>query len=437
MRRKRRGLTRAERRAKAEQAGVRRAQAANQRTAKREVAAQTTEKLSAALHTAEHTHLDRLVKLAYQNGPDLTFGDLNRKLVDDFLRTVLAKRPRLADRPYVWGLVYLAQAPWSHEPADWRPEGSGSLAAIRSLAQHLLGPYQIPYFLVDSLLDGWFNLDDGVHQLRTAALIGRGDSLYRDGRGYFVPLTLTRRMCHELLRTPTDLYLDEGVRRAQVLGYGGSEALARAIISRMGHVRDEEFMAEVIRWLCQTDRLDPTQFASLFRYLEAMKLENPEYSLRGRSWCAVVRAMRAWRQDQALVERLECSAAYARQKQPTQFAPSGFAGYKWSRPRRHKGRVVEQIEWTVSEILTARDLVSEGREMMHCVTSYARYIHKGQSSIWSLQLNGRRCLTIEVHNEPQQIAQLCGKKNRPPRPQEYAILLAWAKLNGLTIMPPP
>ncbi len=186
---KRRRLTRAERRSMAQQAATTKARAARERAARREAADQNAESLRTVLHSAGRATLDRLVDRAYRDGGAFHWRGPHSQAIGEFLRAVLSKRPRLADPPYLGVLEALAHVPWSQEPTDWRPARSGSLAALRSLVQHLLGPYPIPAFLVESLVDDWLIVHDGVNQLKFAALVGRGDSVYREARGRFIPQT--------------------------------------------------------------------------------------------------------------------------------------------------------------------------------------------------------------------------------------------------------
>jgi hypothetical protein len=63
------------------------------------------------------------------------------------------------------------------------------------------------------------------------------------------------------------------------------------------------------------------------------------------------------------------------------------------------------------ELLTAEELIEEGREMQHCVASYANSGASARTSIWSLRKrieSGRiiRMATIEVSNKQRAIVQV-------------------------------
>jgi len=46
--------------------------------------------------------------------------------------------------------------------------------------------------------------------------------------------------------------------------------------------------------------------------------------------------------------------------------------------------------WRIAELCTHKELFTEGREMRHCVSSYARHCRAGKQSVWSLQVSGRK-----------------------------------------------
>jgi hypothetical protein len=77
------------------------------------------------------------------------------------------------------------------------------------------------------------------------------------------------------------------------------------------------------------------------------------------------------------------------------------------------------LKWTVSEVMTQKDLSAEAQEMRHCVMSYAKRLNQGHTSIWSLQLqvghrSPKRVMTIAVDNKRKEIRQHRGKFNAHP-----------------------
>ena len=93
--------------------------------------------------------------------------------------------------------------------------------------------------------------------------------------------------------------------------------------------------------------------------------------------------------------------------------------------------------WSIRELLSSDELIDESRALKHCVSTYARSCHTGQSSIWSMEIedeNGRRkILTIEVAPQAKIIRQVRGKQNRSATPKEKDLLGRWAEQEGLRL----
>ena len=75
--------------------------------------------------------------------------------------------------------------------------------------------------------------------------------------------------------------------------------------------------------------------------------------------------------------------------------------------------------WMVQELLSNKELVSEGRAMRHCVASYAKNCRKGKTAIWSLQAvdeeeTRQPVMTIAVDVRRKNITQVRGKYNIAP-----------------------
>jgi hypothetical protein len=109
---------------------------------------------------------------------------------------------------------------------------------------------------------------------------------------------------------------------------------------------------------------------------------------------------------------------------------SGIAPYRFVEGQGDNERV-----FTITELLSSRELIEEGRAMSHCVGSYAHSCVSGRVSIWTLKLldaSGQetRLLTVEVVNHTRQIVQARGKLNMIPTSDHRAILRRWADSGG-------
>ena len=91
--------------------------------------------------------------------------------------------------------------------------------------------------------------------------------------------------------------------------------------------------------------------------------------------------------------------------------------------------------WTVRELLSSKALLSEGRQLKHCVATYAASCAAGHCSIWTMELESlqshSKLLTIEVLKRSQSICQVRGKHNRLATANELKIIRRWADTAGL------
>lgn len=343
----------------------------------------------------------------------------------NLLAEVLARRPGLVDDPYRGGLLALTYAEWLRDPADWRPKGRGLGAAYRSLAEHLLGVYRVSCFLWDTLLfsRGWPDWDRDTVQF--VAGVARGVSPRRMVGTDLLPLPLTRRMVHLAVNPPRTMPYPAMVRRAQVLGYGGSPALADALCnSWLARFRpDEPYWATVIHWLCRQDGLNRSVLTSVFDYLSEMQLDREPVSMQGRSLRAVLRDAARWlreferpeppkRRHVNLAALSSCAAATP--------IPSCIGPYASG-------------DWAIEPIRTARKLMIEGYAMRHCVGIYGSDLKSGDRGFWSLTCKGRRQLTIEVDNVKRTTLCIAGRTNRKPREKEMEHIRAWVAAAGVAV----
>jgi hypothetical protein len=117
-----------------------------------------------------------------------------------------------------------------------------------------------------------------------------------------------------------------------------------------------------------------------------------------------------------------------------QWQPSGINGFEWV-----EGSLERQNFkcWTIRELLSSKSLIAEGRQMKHCVATYAGSCARTHSSIWSVEVESydgtAKALTVEVRNSTRSISQARGKANRLPTEKERNVLSRWAVASGLTV----
>lgn len=285
---------------------------------------------------------------------------------------------------------------------------------VDSLAGHLFARYPTPRFLASA----WFGPDtsDRIDRRRWYVAHAQGRSFRR----LALPLALTRRMMHVFLHdTPDHLAIDPALRRAEILGLGGTRELADAVLATnlAEDFREPERWRVALRWLVGCgDSVDLAQLRPLVDFLRA-NLHTVE--LRGRTFASAMRLVRDWHGWLGRSRTRFVSWPRSRWSElvvPVEPTPT--------EPRR--------AEWTIIELVDSHQLAHEGRVMRHCVATYARACAAGSSSIWSVrhrwcgEPGARSVLTIEVRTTTRTIVQVRGVANSRPRGWPAELVRRWA-----------
>ena len=303
-------------------------------------------------------------------------------------------------------------------PEAWVRIVGHSLCVVDSLARHLFARYPTPRFLASA----WFGASTprDIERRRWFVAHAGGDSILR----LELPIALSRRMADSFLRTPDHIGVDHALRRAEVLGLGGSRGLAEAVLAtRLGETFvDTDRWRVALAWLVGCgDDVDLAQIGPVVDYLRA---NLGQLDFRGRTFASVMRLVRAWHGHLG-----------SRHMRFMRWKPSREAGLVV--PVGPTAQESRSAEWTLVELLDTHALVHEGRALRHCVSTYARDCVLGRSTIWSLRHRwsdegfARSVLTIEVCPVTRVIVQVRGKANAKPHGLPLALVQQWAAREGL------
>ena len=255
-----------------------------------------------------------------------------------------------------------------------------------------------------------------------------------------LPLPYTKRMAHLFLQAPDHFSVDQALRWGQVLGLGGSERLAEAVVAtRLGRSFEaEDFWGKVVRFLVNHPELETARVDPIIEYLYDQRIAprtffdesgaegearppQPDLSMKGRTAGSLWRQVVACRNDRG--ERGD--------KPVLRWPPSGIGALRLSEPR-FGGRV-----WTIRELLTNWELRAEGGAMHNCAARYVSLCLKRRSTIWSMTVEDqdgrRRVLTIEVDPVTKTVVQARRSCNRRPNPKDREVLARWADVEGLKL----
>lgn len=351
---------------------------------------------------------------------------------------VVSQFGRQPGNTFVAALLALAchSRAWLRPVSDWRPQTHNSRRQFASLARHLFAEWPIPAFM-DSV---WFlgNDQQAERQQRWFLHIGRGRNL----RTADLPLPYTKRMAHYFLQAPADFTVEAALRWGQIRALGGSERLIRAVsATRLGtDFQHHEFWTTVLQFFIDNPMLDLAQVGPIIDYiyhqrfvsvdvfvapgvLEARGPVQPNFTMKGRTPASLLRQVGTWHRHLARTTQSK-----------VEWRPSGIKGFEFVEGDERGGNL--KI-WTITELLSTKALVAEGRTMKHCVATYAHSCANGTCSIWTLEVEtiaGRsKILTVEVENDSRSICQARGKCNMLPGDKHRGILRRWAEKAGLVL----
>jgi len=374
---------------------------------------------------AVHTQADRVVASILELLRLARVSRDTQRRVEQLVRAVHRLAPNLAVCDQLPWFVLLARQRWTRAPGDWQPPGGSKRRQRDAFAQHLLTRFPVPVFLMRSL---------DVEPLAVArvpvedewavgllARVGQGTSVRSLVGTPLLPVPLTRRMVHTFLSATASTEPVAALRSAQVLGLGGTQRLARAVLrTRLGRLHGpdaktgEPFWHQVLTWVCAREPLhgvDAAALEQLFAWVEAHHrravAEGASWSLKGRTAESALRDASEW-------------GAERRQVRGDAFPPSGLLA-------------LEEAPWSIVEIDTDALLREEGRAMSHCAHVYRGLIRKGKASLWSLRRDGKRRATVEVALGAGRVVQAKRARNEACGDAELEVLRRWAERNRLTV----
>lgn len=335
-----------------------------------------------------------------------------------------------AGNTYVEALVMIAvhHHAWQRDVESWRPRSHNLRRQFASLVRHLFARYDMPAFF-DS---AWFSgrNADATKFRRWYLHVAYGQSI----RTCDLPIEYTKKMAHHFMHAPDDVTIPQAIRWGQVISLGGDEPLARAIFgTRLGtSFDDDDFWTTVIRWFIANPMLDRAQIGPIVDYLHDQKFvvrrelvggkevyvaSQPNLQMKGRSPLALLQQVEAWHRQ--LIRQSS--------QRIMNWNRSGFGDGKFEEGslEGHNYKL-----WTIRELLSSKALLAEGKQMKHCVATYATSCARGECSIWTLEVESfsgtENLLTIEVKNSYRLIWQVRGRYNRLATEKERQVVQRWA-----------
>jgi len=304
----------------------------------------------------------------------------------------------------------------------WNPRTNSVRGILESLIKHIHVTYPVPNFLYNAFISDIY--PDRTLALFTLKHLTNGGKP-KDLLGTAIDAPLTKKMIHLFLSSTQPTFV-RAIREAQFKAQGGDPTVFRAFILARPRVYEtirEKRYFEVISWLSKIGMIEHGMVGPMLDFFDYQYRINLSYSLKGRTAHSVMSAMEEWHKE------LQKSKIVGPQEYPPLPGVNSFSYKKFV--GRGEGRRVASV-FTITPILSGKDLAKEGKSLGHCVASYSRSMINGHSYIWSMSENGARKLTIQV-NERLEIIQARGKYNRTPTNSEKMLIKRWANENQLTI----
>ncbi len=333
---------------------------------------------------------------------------------------------------YVDALILLNghRRQWIRPLEDWRPAKHNRKQQFASLLHHLFAKYPMPAFM-DS---AWFLDFEGSRKYREWYIhIGSGNNIRSAKK---LPFPLSKRMAHEFLLSPDAYNVLQALRWGEIHALGGDRRLTEALLStQIGEDFDHhEFWRSVFVFFINNPLLDRRHVGPIIDYLQFQKFTvqevmvapevirrvmppQPNLTMQGRTPAALLRQVDDWHEELSRSSNVHGLI----------FKPSGFKSFE---------KKQAEDRWTIRELLTGTDLVQEGKELNHCVATYAESCTQGHCSIWSMERHRNdkthKHLTIEVSHQGM-VTQVRGKNNRYCTRNELDFIRQWASRAELAI----
>ena len=230
---------------------------------------------------------------------------------------------------------------------------------------------------------------------------------------------LSKNEAREIIRLPASINDEnEAIVAAIAAARHCDETLSKNLIRQIpvfgGLVNDPtrcDFVRRLVEWLIAV-RANPIAgklHDILDFFFRSGVWRDAEFSFKGRTLRRVEQLMREWHQDNiqhggvSMKELME----------------------KWA---KHDFDC-EVKYYQFQELLSAKELLDEGKRQHNCVFSYRSLCRSGVSSIVSMR--GGANLTLEIRE--RRIVQIRGVCNRLPYPEEMRVIRQYASLKNLTI----
>lgn len=358
----------------------------------------------------------------------------NQELYDFFIFFAKQNLKIFEYENYIHGLfnAFVLRKDSVRDYTTWKRPTHNLERQFGSILRHMFAKYYVPSFLDKSFLSG------DIIGIEIFRWIGNGNNVRK-----FSDLTMpmTKAQAHVFLKAPKELSLSDAMKWSRIKSLGSNYRmtieLMRANIEESNLLRHLPFWDSVFRFFIehQNEMFDTSRISVMIDYLYNQKfitertlvggeykyiIPSPNLTMKGRTLTSILTQTEEWHKRLNFVKSSDNFNSWKGLPIDNFIYPTGI-----NEQRR---------TYFIEQLLTAKAVQQEGKDMKHCVASYTRSCAKGQIAIFSLYyLNyiefKYKLLTIEVRDRT--IGQIKGLKNRPATAMEMNLINQWAKKEGL------
>lgn len=305
---------------------------------------------------------------------------------------------------------------------SWRPTSFNERRAVIEFLQYAVCKYQVPSFLYnvffingESKFATWF------------FAIASGKSFYKEISNRFMTKAETHHFINSYDKSKD---ICENVWRSKILVNGGDLSLVNMFMSTNFSSDSNKlyipFWGSAILFFVKNRPESSNELQELIDYLGSAYQEDNSFGLKNRTLNSIRNLSNEWHIEQALFSKID-------REYKSEW--SGINIDDWTYVETYKiGDAELHRTWYINQLLNTDALSREGKEMHHCVGSYATGCANGTCAIFSLSVEDfasgvkrKRELTIEVRPSTFKVVQVRGKFNRQASRLELAVISRWER----------
>jgi len=346
-------------------------------------------------------------------------GNPDKKITQNLLLHMSKNNINVLDNPEfitVSELISNSKNRWFKDPFTWNSKSYNSDRNVSDFIHYVFCKYETPKFFDSSFFK------NKIKEIDIFFWLGEGKSLKKYP---CLPIPMTNKMIYHFIKAPKHLTVEEAFLWSFVMGLDGNGLLFNSLMENNKINTFDRFKTninlwtDVITFLSRQGMMNYNQVSPLIDYIWfVIHEENPYFTTKGRTLAALLKSSDDWHEKIA----------------KTKHHINGYwEGFNIPNYSLTVGKDEHKKTYSITQIKYGKELVKEGRELSHCVSSYTRDCSNGNCSIWSLKDDStqKRLVTIELSKD-YRINQIRGFGNRKATDHEMSFITDWAQKNNLS-----